>query len=193
MSAPDPIAGAQQRFGTGPWDAPDAIRFWGGPLSNFAPTPGLVLPAGWHEHPNLGERFTVATTEHFFAACKATSRRAFVGILAQPTAAKAKSAGRSITLRPDWEAVKFAVMLCALRGKYAQEPYRSVLLATRETPLVEWSPHDHEWGGAGPTGDGRGRNLLGLALMTVRAELRTQLADALRALGASPRDLAPLP
>ena len=88
----------------------------------------------------------VRTVEHFFQACKATSRRQFDLILACGTAAAAKHAGRETGLRPDWEQVKFEVMLCALRGKFALEPYRSGLLLTHPRPLAEDSPSDFVWG-----------------------------------------------
>jgi predicted NAD-dependent protein-ADP-ribosyltransferase YbiA (DUF1768 family) len=37
----------------------------------------------------------------------------------------------------DDEEVKSQVMLCALRGKFALEPYRSALLLTHPRPLAE--------------------------------------------------------
>ena len=71
-------------------------------------------------------------------------------------------------------------MLCALRGKFALEPYRSGLLLTHPRPLAEDSPSDFVWGCRDPDGGHSGRNLLGLALMRVRDELiadvRTRIA-----------------
>ena len=33
-----------------PWPAEGTVYFYGGWLSNFAPTPGLHLPVGYHAH-----------------------------------------------------------------------------------------------------------------------------------------------
>lgn len=101
-------------------------------------------------------------------------------ILACGTAAAAKHAGRETGLRPDWEQVKFEVMLCGLRGKFALEPYRSGLLLTHPDPLAEDSPSDFVWGARDRDGGYGGQNLLGLAVMRVRDELiadvRTRLS-----------------
>jgi predicted NAD-dependent protein-ADP-ribosyltransferase YbiA (DUF1768 family) len=70
--------------------------------------------------------------------------------------------------------------MCALRGKFALEPYRSGLLITHPRPLAENSPRDFVWGCRDAQGGHNGQNLLGLALMQVRVELiagvRAQLA-----------------
>ena len=172
-----------------PWSQPRTVYFYGGWLSNFAPTPGLALPYGYcgHHEPGLVD---VRSVEHWFQACKATSRREFEEILASPTAAGAKRAGRSVSLRADWEEVKYEVMLRALAGKFAAEPYRSGLLLTSGRPLAEDSPTDFVWGARDPQGGYRGQNLLGQALMAVRAAL---IADTMRDLGelASVRRRAP--
>ena len=116
-----------------PWTAEQTIYFHGGFLSNFAPTPGLLLPFGYHGHIE-NDRLPVASVEHWFQACKATSRQQFDLILSSPSPASAKAAGRATPLRPDWEEVKSEVMLCALRGKFRLEPYRSGLLLTHPNP-----------------------------------------------------------
>jgi len=153
-----------------PWTASDTVYFYGGWLSNFAPTPGLRLPFGYHGHYE-NDRVPVRTVEHWFQACKTTSRQQFDLILACGTAAAAKRAGRETELRDDWEHVKFEVMVCGLRGKYAMEPYRSGLLLTHGRPLAEDSPSDFVWGCRDAERGYGGQNLLGLALMRVRDEL----------------------
>ncbi len=153
-----------------PWDIEGTVFFYGGPLSNFAATPGLELPFGYYGHDEPG-RVHVRTVEHYFQACKTTSRRKFERILACPTAAGAKSASRRTKLRRDWEEVKLDVMLHALRGKFALEPHRSALLCTLRHPLAENSPTDFVWGARDAQGGYAGQNLLGVALMQVRAEL----------------------
>src|SRR3954447_23238303 len=179
MSHPVPAAATPGSTGP-PWTAPGTVYFHGEFLSNFAPTAGLRLPFGYHGH-HENDRIPVATVEHWYQACKATSRQQFDLILASGTAAQAKQAGRRTPLRPDWEQVKREVMLCALRGKFALEPYRSGLLLTHPRPLAENSPTDFVWGCRDPDGGPPGRSLLGLALMRVRAEL---IADVRTRLGA---------
>ncbi len=74
-------------------------------------------------------------------------------------------------------------MLHALRGKFvALEPYRSGLLLTHPRPLAENSPTDFVWGCCDPDGGHGGQNLLGLALMQVRAELAADVQAQLAAL-----------
>jgi ribA/ribD-fused uncharacterized protein len=165
-----------------PWTAADTFRFYRGPLSNFSPTPGLRLPFGYYGH-HERDRVPVRSVEHWFQACKATSRRAFDNVLACGTASAAKRAGRELDLRPDWEQAKFEVMLCALRGKFALEPYRSRLLLTGERPLCEDSPTDFVWGCRDSQRGYGGQNLLGLALMQVRAQLVANMQVQLAALG----------
>ena len=79
----------------------------------------------------------------------------------------AKQIGRNVELRPDWEDVKYDVMLKCLRAKYAIPYFRRQLLSTGYKEIREDSPTDRVWGWR----DG-GQNLLGKALMQVRAEIR---------------------
>ena len=95
------------RTGT-PWTAHRTVYFDGGPLSNFAPTPGLRLPFGYLGHLER-DRVPFASTEHWFQACRATSRGQFDVILASGSPALAERAGRATDLRPDWEQVKSQV------------------------------------------------------------------------------------
>jgi ribA/ribD-fused uncharacterized protein len=184
---PNPAAATPASGRTGPpWNGESTVYFYGGPLSNFAPTPGLKLPFGYHGHFE-NDRVPVATVEHWFQACKATSRRQFDVILASGTATIAKRAGRAADLRPDWEQIKHQVMLCALRGKFALEPYRSALLLTHPRPLAEDSPDDFLWGCRDARGGHTGQNLLGRALMQVRDELVADVRTRLGALTPTPR------
>lgn len=165
-----------------PWDAPDTVYFYGGPLSNFAATPGLRLAFGYYGH-HEPDRVPVASVEHWFQACKATSRQQFDLILRSATPAIAKQSGRRTDLRADWPQVRFDVMRFALAGKFALEPYRSALLLTGLRPLAEDSPHDFIWGCRDADGGHTGENLLGLALMHVRGSLREALSEHTAALG----------
>jgi len=175
LSDPTPVCGQTAP----PWTAGDTLFFYGGWLSNFAPTPGLRLPYGYRGHTER-DKVPVQSVEHWFQACKARTRRDFDNVLACGSPGGAKRAGRALELRPDWEQVKFEVMLCALRGKFELESYRSGLLITHPRPLAENSPRDFVWGCRDAQGGHSGQNLLGRALMQIRGELiaavRAQLA-----------------
>lgn len=170
-----------------PWEAPGTVYSWGGFLSNFASTPGLRLPSGYYGHHEADE-MPVKTVEHWFQACKATSRQDFDSVLCAPSAAAAKAGGRKIELRPDWEQVKYQVMVRALGGKFALEPYRSGLLLTNPRALAEDSPHDFIWGCRDADGGYEGDNLLGRALMEIRAGVVAAVREQLGALTGGRRD-----
>lgn len=80
-----------------------------------------------------------------------------------------------VPLRPDWEDIKYGIMLTALRAKFGQsKSLGELLLETGDEELIEDSPYDYIWGcGA----DGSGQNLLGKALMEIRTELRDSKQD----------------
>lgn len=169
----------------GPWNRPGTVKFYGGPFSNFAATPGLRLPEGWSGHPPHADRVDVPTVEHYFQACKVRNRDDFLWILSAPKASQAKrrggprgEGGRAIELRPDWEEVKVAVMHFACLGKFMLPAFREALRVTGDAVLVEDSPSDFVWGRRDRDGGYRGRNLLGVVLMTVRAELASAPADS---------------
>ena len=191
---PNPDTAGLKPGRTGPpWAAEGTVYFYGGWLSNFAPTPRPRLPFGYLGH-HESDRVPVRTVEHWFQACKATCRQQFDLIRASGSPAIAKQSGGKTELRPDWEQVKFEVMLCALRGKFALdqskagrqgqkiEPYHSGLLLTHPRPLAEDSPSDFVWGARDSHGGLSGQNLLGLALMQVRQELIADVRARLSAL-----------
>ena len=84
--------------------------------------------------------------------------------------AEAKKAGRTVTLRKDWEDVKISVMTGIIRAKFEQNPdLAERLIATKDIYLEEgnnWG--DRVWG----TVNGEGANNLGLILMDTRKFLR---------------------
>lgn len=90
---------------------------------------------------------------------------------------KARELGRHVKLRPDWEEIKYEEMVNVLRAKFNQYPsLQRLLLSTGNEELVEdttgW--HDNVWGNCECARCSKfpGKNLLGKALMHVRAELR---------------------
>lgn len=119
------------------------------------------------------EGITFTTGEAAFQSAKTLDmnvRMAFTNI----DPGKAKGDGRKLKLRSDWEKVKYQVMLDVLRSKFEDPTLCKMLLDTGNRTIIEdttgW--HDNEWG------DCRcdkcvhidGKNLLGKALMKVRAE-----------------------
>lgn len=82
---------------------------------------------------------------------------------------EAKHAGRRITLRKDWEAVKVGIMHDIVEAKFRQNPSLAAkLIGTGNVYLEEgntWG--DRTWG----TVDGKGANNLGRILMDIREEL----------------------
>ena len=86
------------------------------------------------------------------------------------TSADAKSEGRQLPLRADWETAKFVVMEEVVRDKFTRNAeLRQKLLDTGDAYLEEgntWG--DKIWG----TVNGEGENRLGKILMKIREELR---------------------
>lgn len=169
-------------------EPPEGIGFWGGPFSSFNGGPFVYEPAiQWPESVWLPPVVELKRAEHGFQAAKATSPDDARWILAAETPQSAKARGsrrgecqpdgtwRKITLRDDWEQIKFDVMYRVHRTKYRALPrYREALLATGDAFLYENSPHDNIWGlWDRRTGTWTGQNLLGKVLMQIRSELRS--------------------
>lgn len=115
------------------------------------------------------------TTEHYFQAQKfaGTEHEEAVRLCKTPSLAANMGRSRKLPLRKDWESVKDAIMLEAVRAKFAQhEELRTVLLGTGDAALVEHTERDGYWGDGG---DGSGKNRLGEILMRVREELRAEV------------------
>jgi ribA/ribD-fused uncharacterized protein len=89
---------------------------------------------------------------------------------------QAKKLGRQVTLRKDWESVKFGIMTRLVLQKFTRHPELGQrLLATGSVELVEnnhWG--DRVWGVCG----GVGSNYLGQILMHVRENLRLRAINA---------------
>lgn len=83
---------------------------------------------------------------------------------------EAKRLGREARLKPSWDHIKYGVMVRVLEAKFGQNPHlKELLLLTGDRPIHENC--DDPWWGGGPNYP-RGRDLLGRALMEVRATLR---------------------
>jgi len=110
------------------------------------------------------------TVEHAYQSAKSLNPNDRRRIAALPTPADAKREGRALTLRADWEQVKFDVMEQCVRYKFTHHPdLADQLLATGDAILEEGNTwNDRVWG----VYQGQGENHLGKILMKVRGELR---------------------
>lgn len=114
------------------------------------------------------------STEHAFQAAKTLSTAHRKSIAQACSAADAKRLGRRVSLRPDWDQVRTAVMLEINRQKYSQQILRRALLATQSRPIFEVTTrwNDQIWGVVQlPGGDYIGANRLGRILTCLRAEI----------------------
>lgn len=112
---------------------------------------------------------TYPTVEHAYQAAKTYDDEARKKIRDTPMPGRAKAIGRTIEMRPDWEALKEEVMLSLLRQKFSDRDLSGLLVATGDTELIEgnyWG--DTYWGVC----RGEGKNRLGVLLMQVREERR---------------------
>lgn len=139
------------------------IFFWSeqkfSKFSNFSKTPMVIDGKQWD------------TVEHFFQAMKTEDEQQQERIRKTSNPKEAKKLGRKVTLRQDWEQVRYLIMLKALRVKFSTEPLKSLLLDTKDAVIYEDSPYDMVWGTGVRGGVGKGRNLLGKAIMQVRDEM----------------------
>ena len=132
------------------------------------------------------EGIPYATAEHYMMAEKA---RLFGDTLAEQQIRNASHPGEAKRLgrmvagfeESTWEQERFAIVVRGNRAKFTQhKPLGTYLLQTGSRVLVEASPRDAVWG-IGLAADDpaaaqphlwRGENLLGFALMSVRAQLQ---------------------
>ena len=131
-------------------------------LSNFFP------------HPIEIDGDLCATNEHAFQALKTDDVAERRKVREAKTPASAKSFGKRVTLRADWDGLRFEVMERVVRIKFADPDLAAKLLSTGSRELIEGNAwRDVVWGCI-MTKDGlwRGRNELGKILMRVREELR---------------------
>ncbi|MBX3051585.1 MAG: NADAR family protein [Caldilineaceae bacterium] len=113
------------------------------------------------------------TVEHYYQAQKFAGSAYADAIRDAPNPMIARRMGRDREhpIRPDWDAVKEAVMYRATLAKFESHPDAlASLLSTGEEELVEASPRDFYWGSGA---DGSGLNRYGQILMQVRALLRS--------------------
>lgn len=134
-------------------------------LSNFYPSPlefeGILYP----------------TVEHAYQAAKTSDLELRRLIAGQPNPGGAKTMGRNVAMREDWEDVKVIIMKRLLEKKFYDNVLVEALLATGTEELIEenyW--HDQYWGNCGCFKhlNQPGENHLGRLLMEVRSSLVRQ-------------------
>lgn len=137
-----------------------------GCFSNFS-RHAVVLP-----HPFTNYDVTYATSEHRYQAMKATTAKDHDFVATAYSAAEAKGRGGRITLRASWDfGTSYEVMVEVIAAKAAQHAgFARALRETGDRMIYEDSPVDDIWGWRFHESY-TGQNLLGKALMEVRARL----------------------
>lgn len=129
-------------------------------LSNFYYSPfridGVIFP----------------TVEHYYQSMKTLDDDEKRKIIEEPSPKKVKRMGKTVSLRKDWNKIKYSVMLTGVREKFFQnDVIKQKLIKTSPRFLEEgnyW--HDNEWGNCRcmKCRNITGKNWLGIILMKVR-------------------------
>lgn len=118
------------------------------------------------------------TSEHAYQAAKARRPEVRDWILAAPSPALLAMVAHGLyqwDIVPEWSRIKFDRMRTVLRAKFTQhEDLRDLLLSTGSARLVESATVDNPvnrlWGEV----NGKGKNMLGVLLMELRAQLGSE-------------------
>ena len=108
---------------------------------------------------------TWKSSEHAYQAMKTLDQNERLKIMEAPLPRDAKSLGRKLTIRDDWEEVKYGIMKSIVFAKFKNPEMRQKLLDTENAILIEgntWG--DCYWGCT----NGKGLNNLGEILMNTR-------------------------
>lgn len=136
-------------------------------FSNFNPYPNPVT--------DRTTGIAYRTPEHLFQAMKTLDLEERRMVAACATPGQAKRAGRKVTLRDDWEDLKFPVMVYAQTKMVELDPaYADRLRNSPDDQLIEWNTwHDNIWGQCTcpKCADIPAQNLLQKALIQIRQTL----------------------
>jgi ribA/ribD-fused uncharacterized protein len=163
---------------------PSYCFFWGHHAHDGAAV-GKWCLSQWWPVPFVVDGITYPSAEHYMMAGKARlfrDERTLREILAAPSPAAAKKLGRAVQGFDEsvWRKHRSGLVVGGNLAKFGQHAeLRSLLLGIEEDVIVEASPRDTIWGiGMGAANPAardprrwRGENLLGFALMEVRARL----------------------
>lgn len=116
------------------------------------------------------------SVEHAYQASKTLDlgQREAIRVLDNP--GKAKRAGKTVTMRHDWDRVKIDIMKSLVTQKFTLPELRAKLLATGTKTLVEGNPWRDKFWGAAWDHDHKvlyGENWLGRILMGIRDNIRS--------------------
>jgi type I restriction enzyme, S subunit len=128
----------------------------------------------------------VRTSEALYQACRFPHMPDVQHMIiseASPMTAKMRSKPYHSQSRADWDVVRVKIMRWCLSVKLAQnwEKFGSLLLSTRDMPIVEKKVRRKDFWGATEQPDGSlvGINVLGRLLMELREQLRNGSLDAM--------------
>jgi ribA/ribD-fused uncharacterized protein len=121
---------------------------------------------------------TFPTSEHAYQSGKARKPQVKEWLMSAPSPALLAMAAHGLyywDVAPGWSKTKFDRMRGVLRAKFTQhEDLRELLLSTGDARLVESATVDNTvnrlWGEV----NGKGKNMLGIMLMELRDELRSE-------------------
>ncbi len=163
---------------------PSYLYFWG-----HTPASGLVVDKSclsqWYVAPFEADGVRYRSAEHYMMAHKALlfgDQACYQAMLEAATPAQVKALGRQVRGFDEapWQAARSDIVVAANLAKFSQHPrLRQFLLSSAGQVLVEASPVDPVWGVGLAASDPailsparwKGLNLLGFALMRVRAAL----------------------
>ena len=131
--------------------------------------------SNFYRHPVYIGDDVYPTAEHAYQVLKAIDPAERAWVLAAKTPLIAKRRGRKIRIVDYWSDIRVLVMEQVLAAKFRDLDLAEQLVATHPHRLVEGNTwHDQFWGdchcGRCP---GEGENVLGIALMALRDELRS--------------------
>jgi ribA/ribD-fused uncharacterized protein len=127
-------------------------------LSNFAPC-YIILDNAEYQ-----------SVEHAYMSAKSDDKEWKHFCQTEPKASSVKKVSADMSLIDDWTSKRVEIMKQCLCQKYAQEPYKSLLIATKHKYLQEGNNwEDKFWGVCLETNEGE--NILGKLIMEIRERL----------------------
>ena len=133
-------------------------------LSNF-----VEVEVEWE-----GRRYK--SVEHAYQSAKSLDKEWKRFCASDVSSGKVKRASRRIEIRADWEAIKKSVMKNLLIQKFSDERYRSLLLATGNTYIIEGNTWGDTFWGV-DLYSGEGKNILGLLIMEIRSSMQVECTN----------------
>lgn len=164
----------------GHYETDEYVFFWSGPFSNWHPSTFTMPCGGFATRFSCAEQAMMLIKANTFGDSEIAKK-----IMATKDPKEQKALGRKVKgFDPVvWDSVKMDEAHEFLLRKFYQNPeLRDILENTGDKIIVEASPYDTVWGiGMGVDkypqilnpDNWKGENLLGIALMKVREELRT--------------------